>query len=206
MTGGDWVSTSAPYLTPRRAGQADAWSEEARLRGGRGTQRIVAAGEVAAPPEVATGLGVAEAESVVVRRRVMLLDGTPVELTDTYYPVDVARGTPLAGKAKIPGGAVTYLASVGFAPRRVHEEVYARLAAPEECAALQLALGEPVLCILRVTGDATRAYQVDVSVSAPRASACGTTWRSGPAHIAQPLVRANRGVLPRRGLCAVRWL
>lgn len=164
MTGGQWVSTSAPYVTPRREGQADAWSEEARQRGGHGAQRVVAAGEVGAPPEVAAGLGVAEGEGVVVRRRVMLLDGTPVELTDTYYPVDVARGTPLAGKAKIRGGAVTYLASQGYEPRRVHEEVYARLAAPEECEALQLDAGEPVLCMLRVTEGAARAYQVDVSV------------------------------------------
>ncbi|WP_031519191.1 GntR family transcriptional regulator [Streptomyces sp. NRRL F-5123] len=164
MTGGDWVSTSAPYVAPRRAGQPDAWSEEARQRGGRGSQRIVAAGEVPAPPEVAAGLGATEGEAVVVRRRVMLLDGTPVELTDTYYPVDVALGTPLAGKAKIPGGAVTYLASQGHEPRRVHEEVYARLATPDERTALQLAPGEPVLCMVRVTQDATRPYQVDVSV------------------------------------------
>lgn len=164
MTSGDWVSTSVPYVTPRRAGQADVWTEEAAREGRRGTQRIVGAGEVAAPPEVAAGLGVRAGEPVVVRRRVMLLDGEPVELTDSYYPVDVARGTPLAATAKIPGGAVTLLAAFGFAARHVQEEVYARLAGPEERAALELAVGAPVLCMTRVTDDGSRAFQVDVSV------------------------------------------
>lgn len=164
MTSGDWVSTSAPYVAPRRDGQGDAWAEEADQRGQQGAQRIVHAGEVPAPLEVATGLGLDVGETVVVRQRVMLLDGAPVELTDTYYPVDVARGTRLAGTAKIPGGAVTFLASLGFEARHVHEEVYARLPNVEEQEALELTQGEPVLCMTRVTEDGTRPFQVDVSV------------------------------------------
>jgi len=164
VTSGDWVSTSAPYVAPRREGQGDAWTEEADQRGQRGGQRIVHAGEVPAPPEVATSLGVAPGTTVVVRQRVMLLDGAPVELTDTYYPADVARGTRLAETAKIPGGAVTFLASLGFEPRRIHEEVYARLAAAHEREALGLTEGEPVLCMTRVTDDGARAFQVDLTV------------------------------------------
>jgi DNA-binding GntR family transcriptional regulator len=165
VTSGEWASTSAPYVVPRESGQGDAWSEEAAARGGKGTQRITQAGEVAAPSEVAQRLGGAAGERVVVRRRVMYLDGAPTELTDTYYPLAVARGTPLAGTRKIPGGAVTLLAGMGFRAARVHEEVYARMPDAAERDELALGEGEPVLCMTRVSedGDGTP-FQVDVSV------------------------------------------
>jgi GntR family transcriptional regulator len=81
-----------PYLTPREKGQGDAWSADAAAQGRRGSQRIAHAGEVPAPTEVARLLGVPEREPVVVRRRLILLDDEPNELTDTYYPVGIARG------------------------------------------------------------------------------------------------------------------
>ncbi|MFI2432230.1 UTRA domain-containing protein [Streptomyces sp. NPDC018693] len=96
-----------PYLTPREKEQPDAWGAEAAARGGKGGQRIVYAGEVAAPDEAAALLGLAPGETVVVCRRVIELDGDRCELTDTYYPAALARGTRLAEKRKIPGGAVT---------------------------------------------------------------------------------------------------
>ncbi|RKN54956.1 UTRA domain-containing protein, partial [Streptomyces klenkii] len=98
----DWVSTSMPYLRPGGDGPGGAWREEARARGRRGGQRIVHAGEVAAPEVVAGLLGVAEGSPVVVRRRVMYADEEPVELTDAYFPLHIARGTSLADPAKIP--------------------------------------------------------------------------------------------------------
>ncbi len=88
--GGDWVSTSMPYLTRRDAGQPDAWAEEAAAQGRTGTQRILSAGEAPASAEVGALLGVAAGQPVVFRRRVIELDGAPNELTDTYYPVEIA--------------------------------------------------------------------------------------------------------------------
>ncbi|MCK8677407.1 GntR family transcriptional regulator [Streptomyces lichenis] len=158
-----WVSRSMPYLTPRTAGQGDAWGAEAAARGGRGGQRIVFAGEVPTPPEVAELLGTAEGAPVVVRRRVILLDEVPCELTDTYYPVDIARGTALAGTAKIRGGAVTLLASLGHRGVRVVEDVTARLADEEERRVLELPPDRPVLRLSRQTLDAEdRPVQADL--------------------------------------------
>ncbi|WP_351227043.1 UTRA domain-containing protein [Streptomyces sp. NPDC002133] len=163
MSSSDWVSTSLPYLTPRRRGEADAWSEEAAARGGSGAQRIVHAGEVPAPPEVAELLGVAEGEPVVVRRRVIELDGDPCELTDTYYPAAVARGTRLAGTAKIRGGAVTLLAELGHVGVRVCEDVTARMPRAEERETLRLGPDEPVLRLTRLTLDGSdRPIQADL--------------------------------------------
>ncbi|MEE1800355.1 UTRA domain-containing protein [Streptomyces sp. JV176] len=160
---GAWVSTSMPYLTPQGQGHPDAWGAELAARGRRGGQRIVGAGEVAAPEEVAELLGVAPGEAVVVRRRVMVLEDVPCELTDTYYPASIARGTRLAGTAKIPGGAVTLLAELGYVGVRVREDVSARMPDAQEREALRTEPGEPVLRLVRVTFDGgDRPVQADV--------------------------------------------
>ncbi|GGN62392.1 hypothetical protein GCM10012285_62510 [Streptomyces kronopolitis] len=158
----EWVSTSMPYLTPREQGQPDAWGAEAAARGRRGSQRIVRAGEIAALPEVAELLGIAEGENVVVRRRVMYVDDAPCELTDTYYPVHIARGTRLAETARIPGGAISLLAGLGYVGARVQEDVVARMPSREEREALRTGDDEPVLQLTRLTLDAhDRPIQVD---------------------------------------------
>ncbi|NSC22024.1 UTRA domain-containing protein [Streptomyces albus subsp. chlorinus] len=158
-----WVSASTSYLTPRRKGQRDTWGAETAAAGRRGSQRILRAGMVMAPPEVAEAFGVSEAQEVVVRRRLMLLDDQPCELTDTYYPADIGRGTPLAEAAKIPGGAVTLLAALGHKGVRVREDVIARLPSEREQEALQIGAQEPVLQLTRLTlDDEDRPIQVDV--------------------------------------------
>ncbi|MEV6400874.1 UTRA domain-containing protein [Streptomyces sp. NPDC051907] len=165
MGANEWVSTSMPYLTPREKGQPDAWGAEASSRGRQGSQRIVHAGEVAAPSEVAVLLGVAEGEAVVVRRRMMYLDDQPCELTDTYYPLRIARGTRLAGTAKIPGGAVTFLAEFGHVGVRVREDVVARVPRAAEREALRTGPDEPVLQLTRTTLDSDdRPIQVDMMI------------------------------------------
>ncbi|MFJ3923658.1 GntR family transcriptional regulator [Streptomyces sp. NPDC090022] len=165
MSGSEWTSTSMPYLTPRAAGAPDAWSEEAGAAGRRGGQRIVRAGETPASAEVAAMLAGHAGETVVVRRRIIELDGEPCELTDTYYPARIASGTPLAGTARIRGGAVTLLASLGHVGVRVVEDVTARMPSAEEREQLALGPDEPVLRIARVTYDAADApLQADLMV------------------------------------------
>lgn len=165
MSGSTWVSTSMPYLKPRREGQSDAWGEEAAARGGKGGQRIAHAGEVPSPDTVAALLGVTVGEPVVVRRRIIELDGEPCELTDTYYPAAIARGTPLAETGKIRGGAVTLLAGLGHIGVRVREDVTARMPDTDERETLRLGRDEPVLELHRVTLDAEGgAIQADLMV------------------------------------------
>ncbi|MCS0604914.1 UTRA domain-containing protein [Streptomyces sp. LP11] len=153
MSDSSWVSTSMPYLTPPKQGQPDAWAAEAAARGRKGSQRVVFAGEVPAPDEVAALFGLSAGETVVVRRRVIELDGEPNELTDTYYPLDIARGTRLAEKGKIPGGAVTLLAELGHVGARVREDVTARMPSAEECEALRITPDQPLLRLRRLTLD-----------------------------------------------------
>ncbi|WP_394813951.1 GntR family transcriptional regulator [Streptomyces litchfieldiae] len=154
-----------PYLTPREKGQPDAWGAETAAKGRRGSQRIVNAGEVAAPPEVAALFGVSVGADVVVRRRIMYLDSEPCELTDTYYPAHIARGTGLAETARIPGGAVTLLAELGHVGARVREDVTARMPSEDEREALRTEPHEPVLRLTRLTLDGDdRPIQADMMV------------------------------------------
>jgi DNA-binding GntR family transcriptional regulator len=71
------------------------------------------------------------------------------------YPAAIARGTRLAERRKIPGGAVAFLAELGNQPRRVREDVSARLATHDEQTALRLDAGSCVLLLERtlLTGD-----------------------------------------------------
>ncbi|WP_446039976.1 GntR family transcriptional regulator [Streptomyces sp. SID1121] len=163
MSVSEWVSSSLPYLTPRPEGQQDAWGAELTARGRRGSQRVVQAGEVPAAPDVAGLLELDGEGTVIVRRRVMYLEDRPCELTDTYYPTAIARGTRLAGTARIPGGAVTLLAELGHVGVRVREDVTARMPDEEELAALDIPPGEPVLRLTRVTFDRDdRPIQLDL--------------------------------------------
>ncbi|WP_371615423.1 GntR family transcriptional regulator [Streptomyces sp. NBC_00454] len=165
MSGTGWTSTSMPYLTPRAAGDTDAWTEEALAAGHRGGQRILHAGETDAPSTVARMLGLPDGAAVTVRRRIIERDGTPTELTDTYYPADIAAGTPLAGTAKIRGGAVTLLAALGHIGVRAVENVTARMPDADERTQLHLSADQPVLQLARTTYDSTdRPIQADIMV------------------------------------------
>ncbi|MCE7004328.1 UTRA domain-containing protein [Kibdelosporangium philippinense] len=132
---GPWTSVSMPYVTAR---PSDAWGAEAAEHGGKGTQKLLSVDEVEASAMIADVLSLAAREPVVVRRRLMLFNEHPVELVDSYYPATIARDTALAEHRKIRGGAVAFLAELGYPPRHVREDISARLATPEEQTALQL--------------------------------------------------------------------
>jgi GntR family transcriptional regulator len=142
---------STPYLTPRTAGQSDAWTEETVSQGRRGAQVLREVAETVPPVEVARVLGLSHGEPVVVRRRTMHLDDRPFELTDSYYPLAVAVGTPLAEPKKIKGGAPTVLADQGKRPHRIREDVSTRPATDLERRLLELDDSQWVLILFRVT-------------------------------------------------------
>jgi len=59
-------------------------------------ERLLEVGWVLAPEEVAVRLGVEQDADVAARRRLFVVNDEPVALCDSYYPSEVARGTPLA--------------------------------------------------------------------------------------------------------------
>lgn len=139
----------ASYMKPDADGVRLTWKRQCAELGMEGTQRTGLVREVAAPDHVAALLGVEPGTSVVHRPRVMLADGEPVELADSYYPLDVARGTPLTEQRLIKGGSYAALARAGFDPEDYCEEVSARPALPGEQNALRLSGDESVISLIR---------------------------------------------------------
>ncbi|MDH2426995.1 UTRA domain-containing protein [Sphaerisporangium sp. TRM90804] len=144
---------SAAYVAPRDKGRPDAWTEELAEAGRAGSQRLIEVTQIRPPVRVAEALGLSPQDKAVVRRRVMLVDGAPIELTDSYYPSALATGTPLADARKIPGGAPTALAELGHRPKDAFEEITVRPSTDEEADALTLDRGALVVVLFRIVVD-----------------------------------------------------
>lgn len=157
------VSTS--YVTQVGNEPRASWRSEAERHGMRGTQELIHVGDVAAEDDVAALLGLEPGSTVTVRRRVMLLDDVPVQLADSYYPADLAHGTPLAAPIKLPGGTVAALERLGSALGDFEERVTARVATPGERDALQLHDAVPVVMVLVRTTYTADGRPVEVSVA-----------------------------------------
>lgn len=155
-----WTSSSVTYLKPPGEGRRDPWIESTAAAGRVGTQQLIEVAEVDAPAAVSQALNLGSEARVVVRRRVILLDGTPVELADSYYPVDIARGTSLAEHRKIKGGAPRVLAELGHQSKAADEYVTARLPLDRERELLAIGKHEPVLTMTRAIRSGTRPIEV----------------------------------------------
>lgn len=83
-------------------------------------------------------LRLAEGETAVLRKRLLRLDGEPVELDWSYYPSSIAAGSPLAGSTKIRGGAPRVLEGLGYPQREMVDTVSVRMPTTEEVELLDL--------------------------------------------------------------------
>ncbi|HTJ70790.1 MAG TPA: UTRA domain-containing protein [Actinospica sp.] len=119
----EWVTSSQPYLAPGGAGSVDPWQAEAARAGRVGAHRLVLVESRTPPARVGALLGIGPDEAAVLRRRIVTLDGEPVEVSDSWYPAAVAAGTALASDRPIKGGALRALAELGYSAARHVEEV-----------------------------------------------------------------------------------
>lgn len=118
--------------------------------------------EASVPADAAAGIGAATA---VLRHRLMLHNGRAVELSWSYYPSDIATGTALARRPKIPGGAPRVLADLGYPQRRFVDRVSARMPTTEELEGLELPDDVPVIRQLRVVySDDDRPVEVGIQI------------------------------------------
>lgn len=124
-------------------------------------------GEVPAPAAVAEAFGVDEGAAVWVRKRTTIVDARPHQLADSYYPLDLARGTRLTEEDSGPGGGFARLDEAGDPLTEISEEWGARMPTSPESVALQLPAGTPVLDLTRIVYDAKgRAVEVMLAVIA----------------------------------------
>lgn len=103
-----WTSSAAPYVTPPKQGEADAWT-----RAG-GSQRLLEVGVIKAPDDVREALQLADDADVVRRMRLILKDGEPIELAVSHWPAEWAASTGLAESKPVKGGTIRLLADLGW--------------------------------------------------------------------------------------------
>jgi GntR family transcriptional regulator len=132
---------------------------------------VLEVARVAAPVEVALRLGLEEGQAVIVRRRLFLVNGEPVALCDSYYPVEIAEGTALAEPENVSGGAYAVIEDASGPIRRKLkrsvDDLVSRMPRPDETEALKLPLGVPVVRILRTVYDSQgEAVEVQDTVAA----------------------------------------
>ena len=132
------------------------WQSAAEESGLVGSVEMVSVGRHPAGEDVARQLGIAEDDEVVIRQRRMLVGEQEAELvqqSDSIIPYELATGTKLSRRDRIPSGIYQALAEIGHVPTTMTEEVTARMPTPDESWALGLVHGIPVLDIQRVTKD-----------------------------------------------------
>jgi GntR family transcriptional regulator len=139
------------YLTAEPDGQRATWAGEGERQGFAATQDITEVAVVTAPVDIATRLGLDEDARTVVRRRVLYADGVPVQLSDSYYPVDLAEGTELAEPRKLRGYTFAALQRLGVELDHFEDELHTRMPTPTEVRSLRLGKGTPVIRVIRTT-------------------------------------------------------
>lgn len=109
------------------------------------TRRMLFIGRTPMPPLAARWLHAAPGDEVAVRRRVQLLDGEPVIVSTSYYPLWLASGTRLESPEALPEGPDELIESLGHHFDSGIEVFSAHMPTPEEVELLELHAGVPVV-------------------------------------------------------------
>lgn len=140
---------------------------EAEMQGHTAGQLMRELGEVPAPAAVADRFKIPVGTPVWVRRRTTLVDDRPNQLADSYYELEVVRGTLITEEVTGPGGGFARLEDAGYELDEICEEWSVRMPNGPESVALHLPAGTPVLDLIRTTYDRTgRAVEVMLAVIA----------------------------------------
>lgn len=89
------------------AGEPYRWLTEATKHGTQAHSTLLDVAEARPPADVSAALNLAEGETALPRHQVLSIDGEPVELVKSYYPMAIAQGTVITDKRKIRGGTPT---------------------------------------------------------------------------------------------------
>ncbi|MEV8324548.1 GntR family transcriptional regulator [Kitasatospora sp. NPDC056731] len=162
------VMRPANFFAPAEPGQPYRWIAEAQKKGLAAVSELLDVEEVVPPASVVEALGIAQGGTAMLRRQLLKLDGEPAELVENYYPIEIARGTPIAEGKKVKGGVPTLLAELGFPFRRSVDRVSARTPTADQGVYLKMPVGElPVLRTFRtVYSDNDRVIEVTIMAKA----------------------------------------
>lgn len=157
--------TTERFLRSHREAGHGAAKAEALLQNRDVEQEILELREVDAGGSVAADLDIAEGEVFVRRRRVLLDDGTPLQLADSYIPLDLAVGA-IRERDAGPGGTYARIEEQGHTLTRFRERHWYRAPTPAEAEQLQLGDGEHVIQLHRIAYTGDRPVECFVGVMA----------------------------------------
>lgn len=151
------LSSGPNYRTNRASGMSN-FNAEVVAHGQRPEQQLLEVTTIEAPAEVGARLGLTDDDNlVVVRRRLFLVDGEPVQLCDGYYPRSLVQGTPIEQDRKIRGGVHAVLDDPDGPMRRIVarfvEDLEVRMPTPYEVELLRIPPGVAVARVLRTAID-----------------------------------------------------
>jgi GntR family transcriptional regulator len=112
--------------------------------------RLLDVTEIRPPVEITEALNLADNGPAILRKRLALHNGEPVELSWSYYPAEIAAHSSLARRAKILGGAPQALETLGYPQRDFADRLSARLPTTEELETLELPADVPVIRQFRI--------------------------------------------------------
>ncbi|MEU1797576.1 GntR family transcriptional regulator [Streptomyces californicus] len=157
----------AAYMAPSPSGEPYRWLTEAANSGTRARSTLLDVTEAEPPADVANALELQPGGTAILRHQLLSIDDEPAELVASYYPLDIAEGTAITERRRIPGGTPTLLASLGYPPRLSVDRVSARVATQEQYRLLRLPGDLPVLRTVRVVfSDDDRPIEATVMVKA----------------------------------------
>lgn len=145
-------------LTGSRSGRVaedrrrDTFTQQVEAQG-RSARQVSKVEVISADEDTAARLGCDPGTKVAARRRVMYADAEPLQLGDSYYPLDLVSDSPIMQPADIVQGTDQVLEDLGHAPTRYEDEITWRMPTAEEATALHLAGGTPVGRLSRLTYD-----------------------------------------------------
>ena len=120
---------------------------------GRSPKQVSTVEIIPANEEIAARLALDPGTQVGVRRRVQYADAEPLQLGDSYYPLDIVRDSKIMEPADVVEGTDQVLEDLGHTPTRYEDEITWRMPTAEEAQQLHLGSGIPIGRLSRLTYD-----------------------------------------------------
>jgi GntR family transcriptional regulator len=154
------MTSTLRHASHRESGKPE-FETEAIAQGQVPSRRLLRVGRGPAQRDIASWLGVADGELVMIRKRLQLLNGVPAVISTSYFPLWVASGTRLESTEPLPEGPANLIEQLGHEFASGVELIRARMPAPDEARLLELHPGVPLVRLLHIDYDPQdRALQV----------------------------------------------
>lgn len=155
-------SESMDRADERRITGVDAWVADV-CEESREPAQTISTEIVNASTAIARRLEIDEGSPVVVRRRLRTVDGEPHNIADTYYPMDIAQGTPIMLPDDVKQGVIALMREMGHVQIRYRDDLSWRMPTPKESSSLDIPAGVPVLIQARTGYTKERPVKVTVT-------------------------------------------